>query len=212
MDFPLGNSTALPTPAHSIPINQLVKTATAELHQSVEQRLSAILFATTLSPYCYLDVLRVMQHCYSTMEHCLKQFPTSKKLLIGRSKLGWLEEDIAYLTSLTSVRESDWESCCTPMADTRGQAMGMMYVMEGSTLGGHFINNKLRNLPWLSAGQGLQFFSNYGSSRTLKWKQFIRDFQTFYQHHPEQQSNILDGAQDAFNTLYTAMDSMFNER
>lgn len=51
------------------------------------------------------------------------------------------------------------------------EALGRLYVLEGSTLGGAFIDRHLAELPGLS-GLRLRAFSPYGSSTGVMWHSF----------------------------------------
>jgi heme oxygenase len=59
-----------------------------------------------------------------------------------------------------------------PVAGT-DQALGRMYVLEGSTLGGTLIDRHLATLPGL-AGVRLRAFSPYGSETGAMWHAFRR--------------------------------------
>jgi heme oxygenase len=59
-----------------------------------------------------------------------------------------------------------------PVADT-DQALGRLYVLEGATLGGVFIDRHLAGLPHL-AGVRLRAFSPYGTDTGAMWHAFRR--------------------------------------
>jgi heme oxygenase len=59
-----------------------------------------------------------------------------------------------------------------PVAGT-DQALGRLYVLEGSTLGGTFIDRHLASLPQL-AGVRIRAFSPYGSETGAMWAGFRR--------------------------------------
>jgi heme oxygenase len=54
-----------------------------------------------------------------------------------------------------------------------GEALGRMYVLEGSTIGGTFIDRHLGGLPGL-AGVRLRAFSPYGADTGAMWQSFRR--------------------------------------
>jgi heme oxygenase len=58
------------------------------------------------------------------------------------------------------------------VADT-DHALGRLYVLEGSTLGGTFIDRHLASLPQLS-GVRIRAFSPYGSETGAMWAAFRR--------------------------------------
>jgi heme oxygenase len=50
-------------------------------------------------------------------------------------------------------------------------AIGSLYVLEGSTLGGQIISRGLAGAPWLPA-EGLGYFDPYGVATGTMWRQF----------------------------------------
>jgi heme oxygenase (biliverdin-IX-beta and delta-forming) len=62
--------------------------------------------------------------------------------------------------------------CLAPLGGT-DEALGRMYVLEGSTLGGAFIDRHLAGLPQFS-GVRLRSFSPYGDRTGAMWHGFRR--------------------------------------
>ncbi|MEX5718889.1 biliverdin-producing heme oxygenase [Geodermatophilus maliterrae] len=54
------------------------------------------------------------------------------------------------------------------------EAIGRLYVLEGSTLGGTFIDRHLATLPGLAGGPRLRCFSPYGADTGAMWHAFRR--------------------------------------
>lgn len=52
------------------------------------------------------------------------------------------------------------------------KALGYLYVMEGSTLGGQFISRHLKKHLGLDAENGAAYFNGYGSQTSARWKEF----------------------------------------
>ena len=53
------------------------------------------------------------------------------------------------------------------------QAMGIMYVLEGSTLGGKFLYKHINETLGLDEENGASYFWGYGQQTGLRWKTFI---------------------------------------
>ena len=51
-------------------------------------------------------------------------------------------------------------------------ALGAMYVLEGSTLGGRYITKAVRAKLGLTPGDGCSYFASYGDRVGLMWKAF----------------------------------------
>ena len=61
-----------------------------------------------------------------------------------------------------------------PAPASTDEALGAMYVLEGSTLGGVFIDRHLATLPGLSQVGPLASFSPYGEQTGARWAAFRR--------------------------------------
>ena len=61
-----------------------------------------------------------------------------------------------------------------PAIDSLAAAIGSMYVLEGSTLGGQILSRHTARLPGLSDGRGGAYFRSYGSEVGEKWREFGR--------------------------------------
>jgi heme oxygenase len=61
-----------------------------------------------------------------------------------------------------------------PAVEDTDQALGRLYVLEGSTLGGTFIARHLATLPTLGPGVRLGAFSPYGAETGAMWHAYRR--------------------------------------
>ncbi|MEI9952680.1 MAG: biliverdin-producing heme oxygenase [Pseudomonadota bacterium] len=59
-----------------------------------------------------------------------------------------------------------------PLAVTPSQALGVLYVLEGATLGGQVIGRNLGLALGLGAANGAAFFAGYGDETRAMWKRF----------------------------------------
>ncbi|TKJ33610.1 biliverdin-producing heme oxygenase [Blastococcus sp. CCUG 61487] len=85
-----------------------------------------------------------------------------------RRRAGLFADDLRALSTPASARAPE----LSPVAGT-DEALGRMYVLEGSTLGGVFIDRHLAGLPELS-GVRVRAFSPYGSETGAMWAAFRR--------------------------------------
>lgn len=87
-----------------------------------------------------------------------------------------------------------------PLADA-GEALGLLYVLEGSTLGGAVIRKAL-----LARGQdmnGLSFFSPYGEATGSMWRAFVGVLEAYGETGPEQTEAMAAGAVLGFESATT---------
>jgi heme oxygenase len=84
-----------------------------------------------------------------------------------RRKASALEADIKTLGGqLPPVASIEY----LPKIETHLQAIGALYVMEGSTLGGQIITQMISKQ--LSITEGLSFFESYGDQTMAMWQRF----------------------------------------
>jgi len=76
------------------------------------------------------------------------------------------------------------------------EALGRLYVLEGSTLGGTFISRHLATLPDL-AGTRLQAFSPYGADTGAMWHAFRR----FTRERAQEPQRVVAAAGATFRSL-----------
>ena len=89
-----------------------------------------------------------------------------------------------------------------PCIDCFSRALGALYVMEGSTLGGRVIASLISRQ--LGSPQSLSFFSGYGAETAFMWQSF-KDFldQPFTN---EEKQEILSAAEETFLTFKNWID------
>ena len=91
-----------------------------------------------------------------------------------RRKLPLLVEDMSFLAGAED--EIAGCPCCRslPRLETAGEAMGCLYVLEGSTLGGRIITGHVKKILGLDENRGCAFFNSYGIDVGAMWKRFLR--------------------------------------
>jgi heme oxygenase len=77
------------------------------------------------------------------------------------------------------------------------EALGRLYVLEGSTLGGTFISRHLATLPDLAATGRLQAFSPYGVDTGAMWHAFRR----FTRERTQEPQRVVAAAGTTFRSL-----------
>jgi heme oxygenase len=84
-----------------------------------------------------------------------------------------------------------------PKISSQAHALGALYVMEGSTLGGRMISKMLKENLGLESENGAGFFNGYGVHTMQKWnafKEVLSDYCTT--HFCEEE--IVSTADDTF--------------
>lgn len=79
-------------------------------------------------------------------------------------------------------------------------AMGIMYVIEGSTLGGRFILRNISEALGYGPDNGAQYFAGYGNATGSRWKNFL-NILVQYEKESNYEKEIIDGAAFAFKEI-----------
>jgi heme oxygenase (biliverdin-IX-beta and delta-forming) len=146
-----------------------IRSETRPFHERLERQM--ILMRPDLSLARYRDVLEAFHGFYKPWEAAI--FPLLDSALpaslASRRKLPLLEEDIRALGgSPESV------ACCPDLPSTGdlALALGSMYVLEGSTLGGQIISRHLARRFCFPKQGGCRFFTAYGPETGRMWREF----------------------------------------
>ena len=149
-----------------------LRTGTAEEHEDVERTLD--LLDPDLARNRLAEVLDRMHGFWLAAEEDLDRWAAGSPADAGAVE--WSRRRRAALFA-TDLRALGAEPAATgpslpPVAGT-DRALGRMYVLEGSTLGGIFIDRHLASLPHL-ADVRVRAFSPYGSETGALWAAFRR--------------------------------------
>jgi heme oxygenase len=176
----------------------LLRERTGKQHQELERVLIPMIKDVN-TPEKYVRLLQLFYGYNYPLEqhiaaHMDLSFPGGFE---RRRKASALLNDITAISGQPAVVP---DSCVDiPAITNTAQALGAMYVLEGSTLGGQVICQILqRNLhvPELSAA--LNFFNGYGSETQSYWDTFVHYLQG-YNGTAAQQEQMLDAAADTFD-------------
>jgi heme oxygenase len=149
-----------------------LRTETTAEHQALEQTLD--LLDPALGRPRLVDVLARMHGFWLAAEAGLDdwagRFPQDADAVTWprRRRAGLFAQDLATLGAAPDGSPPD-----LPGLTGTDEALGRLYVLEGSTLGGVFIDRHLAGLPGL-ADVRLRAFSPYGPETGAMWHAFRR--------------------------------------
>ena len=117
--------------------------------------------------------------------------------LTERSKNDLLLADLQTLgiNKIETVGVFDFEVIPSPAF-----AMGMLYVLEGSTLGGRFILKNIEENLGFDAKQGARYFAGYGNKTGSSWKNFLNTL-TAFEIQYDAEAALIAGARYAFEAI-----------
>ncbi|WP_185961438.1 biliverdin-producing heme oxygenase [Telmatospirillum sp. J64-1] len=143
------------------------------IHQRLEDDLG--LMAPDLSRERYLWLLTRFWGFHSPWEAALTAiFGEGDAIFAPRRRLHLLEQDLTFL-GLTAEEIAALPLCPhLPVFRSREEALGSLYVLEGSTLGGRFITRHVRARFGWSEEQGMAYFHSHGAQVGAMWQDFRR--------------------------------------
>jgi heme oxygenase len=177
-----------------------LRNSTAQSHQELEGLpVSVSIISPKVTSQDYVAYLALMHDVIKDAEENI--FPILAPVipdLEERNKTHLLEADlinlghakIAYARAITN----GLSSCTTAFA------LGIMYVIEGSTLGGRFILKNINATLGHDEAHGAAYFSGYGNQTGSRWKNFL-NLMVAYESEHNCETEITAGANYAFNAI-----------
>ena len=105
--------------------------------------------------------------------------------LSDRLKLPLLIDDLAYL-HVDSEELARLPICDSlPRLETVPEAIGCLYVLEGSTLGGRIMIGHLKSVLPLDENRGCSFFNSYGDDVGRMWSSFLTRLELHCERHAD---------------------------
>ncbi|MBC3207530.1 biliverdin-producing heme oxygenase [Pseudomonas sp. SWRI111] len=152
------------------PVLQDLRAGTAELHIALEKRLP--FFSDTLDINAFKRLMQAYYGFYQPLEQALLDsgaIPHDFDLT-PRLKAATLYADLQTLgaasTTLPLCRE-------LPLINASAASLGVLYVLEGATLGGQILRREIAARLNLDADNGAAFLDIYGAATGRRWRDFI---------------------------------------
>lgn len=124
----------------------------------------------------YRHILRVYSHFYAAVECNISKYLRQHSCTFQyaeRYKLPWLKDDLAFFHDVRTESPQRMPPISLPAIEKVGQLIGVLYTIEGSTLGGQAISRNLAEHHGLTAFKGARFFNGYGENTSTKWQDFL---------------------------------------
>lgn len=178
---------------------QLLRDATRVVHSRIEGVLPVL--DPGLTRARYTRVIEAFYGFYAPLEKLLVRAAAGEGaalLLERRAKLPLLVSDLHAL-GVTTAEISVLPHCRNlPAIQSPSHAIGILYVIEGSTLGGQIIRKHLRAALDIDGSTGAAYFIGYGVATGAMW--------TAFADHVNGSSTLeidaaIQGAVETFQTL-----------
>lgn len=151
-------------------LSEKLKEFTKTAHQLLEKKLITNIKAIH-TQQDYAALLSLFYSFFGGMEVGIDEHIDTTLLpdYTQRRKAAALAEDLEDLKATLPEKASEKD---TPSISSHLQAMGALYVMEGSTLGGKIISQMIQKKLNLPDGFALSFFNSYGENTGSMWQTF----------------------------------------
>lgn len=168
-----------------------IKEATKEAHLNLERKVIQKLKAIR-SNADYADFLKYFYTYFNQVEQAIAPYITSAVLpdYKERRNSAYLKNDIEALGGTVN----DIRTVAVPVIQNELQALGALYVMEGSIMGGSII---VKMLEKGGITEGVSFFSGYGEATGQKWGVFV-SVMNQQATTPEQEAIAINTADETF--------------
>jgi heme oxygenase len=186
-----------------VTIRGLLKESTSAAHAKAE----ALLLPKLNSLRTYDDYAVILKMFYGYFHPVEKQIAK----YITADMLSDIHERRSSASTISDLKSIGYPAEHLAVADQLPQtnsvagALGAMYVLEGSTLGGRVIAKmQMRQCPGMFNEANLTFFNGYGEDSGKKWMSFL----SLVDHYADESDLIINAANETFNCLTRWMEKV----
>jgi heme oxygenase len=173
-----------------LPVLQMLRMSTAVQHKALEARLP--LTHPDLDRTTYQRIIQAYYGFHVPLQRLIAGFSGTEGADPERQKLPALLKDLHAL----GLSDADIQRLplCTdlPALSSHAQLLGIMYVMEGATLGGQVLRRIIAHRLGIGADNGGEFLDVYGRETGRLWKSFLKSLADA--DHPDYNQETVDAA------------------
>lgn len=156
---------------------QQLRTATTAQHLALEARLP--LTHSRLDLDTYTRIIKAYYGFHRPLQQAMERFLAPQAIDPARQKIPALIKDLHAL-GLSDTQIDALPRCSAlPAIDSIAQLLGVMYVMEGATLGGQVLRRIIADRLGVDAERGGEFLDVYGRDTGRLWKAFLKQLAEF---------------------------------
>lgn len=168
----------------------MLRAATAAQHKALEARLP--LTHPDLDRDAYQRIIQAYYGFHAPLQGQIERFHAPHLVQPDRQKVPALVKDLRAL----GLNDAQIEALplCADLPPIKGEAdlLGVMYVMEGATLGGQLLRRIIAERLLIGADSGGEFLDVYGRDTGRLWKAFLKQLADF--DHPDDNQQVVDSA------------------
>jgi len=181
---------------------EVLRASTMEAHQGAERKLRLPDSITSL--FEYEKCLLRFNQLYLPLEKLLLEFPDWPMMGFespGAHRSMWLTADLQALGVPANYRPVVKEASYLPALPAFANAVGALYVLEGSALGSQYILPPLQSLLGHQIRGADAFFRGRGEATGSHWSGFRVRLDEYGAAYPDQTSNVIAGAIATFESI-----------
>jgi heme oxygenase len=184
-------------------LSQTLKERTLTAHHELEKKLVAKM-RDLGSLADYAKLLQLFHTYFGGLEQLIAAFVDETILpdYAARRKSTAIVEDLITLEAPVPPVTTD-----LPEVNNTAQALGALYVMEGSTLGGRHIRKMLARQLHMGEDHATSFFGGYGEDTERMWQEFKSALDRL--SSPAADPVIVESANQTFRTFSRLFDNYY---
>lgn len=155
-------------------LRERLRRSTADVHRRIDHHpLMKPLLDRSLRIDQYLAVLRAFDHFYGVLTPELEKYLALYGAgYVFADRRPWLRRDLEALDP-NAARRFPAPGWRLPAVTGPEELIGLLYVIEGSLLGGQYISRNLRAALGLTPECGAGFFNGLGDETAHRWSAFL---------------------------------------
>lgn len=176
-------------------LSEQLKQLTKRNHQQLEKLLIPHLRSISTNEE-YVQLLQIFYGFFGALEEKIKHFIGKEQLpgFTERRKTESIANDIQIMGGTIPEKA---KKPYLPEIKDHLQALGALYVIEGSTLGGKIISQMMVKQLNLPDNNGVSFFGGYGNDTDRMWTSFKDALDSQFQN-PAEMKIVISSANDTF--------------
>ncbi|MCH2133434.1 MAG: biliverdin-producing heme oxygenase [Phycisphaerales bacterium] len=187
-----------------------LRVTTASAHATTEEiPFNAAIMSRTLPKDCFAAQVQYWGSLHAALEEAIgrqESGPVAQVWALTGPRAGLLEADLKFLGTPRDCPEAeavvtDFTAWMNDLAESDPLALlGVLYVFEGSQLGGTILKKPLAEMYDLSDGEGLSYYNVHGPAIRQHWQAFragMNDVVT----DPADEERLVDSANKTFEMV-----------
>lgn len=188
-------------PAVAASFLENLRSSTSQAHTALEELpVSESILKPDVTDVEYTHYLTLMRDVVKDVEENI--YPVVKPYIAdldSRLRTKHIEADLENLGAVSTPAEKPISGGITEEI-TPGFAFGVLYVLEGSTLGGRVILKNINKVLGHDAENGAAFFNGHGALTGPQWKSFVEQLIGFEAQY-KAEAEIIKGANYTFEAI-----------